>query len=180
MYMVRHSRRSKRGGDKLDDIQSQLDSIQLEVNQLKSSSSTMEQPVAEEQLVAVGEPVAEAESLFEKPVEKPVQNLVIEKPVTRSWLADKDIKFKDGAGGRVSLSFPRIMDLFKKHINTDNNTNKDDKRDWVSISNELNNADSISGVQDIINKYKLSFSSNYVAGTRKRRRVGKRKTHRRR
>lgn len=34
--MPRHSRRSKRGGDKLDDIQSQLDSIQQPINELKN------------------------------------------------------------------------------------------------------------------------------------------------
>jgi hypothetical protein len=34
--MVRHSRRNRRGGDKLDDIQKQLDNIQEEVNNLKS------------------------------------------------------------------------------------------------------------------------------------------------
>ena len=38
--MGRHSRRSRRGGDKIDDIQSQLDSIQQQVNELKSSSSS--------------------------------------------------------------------------------------------------------------------------------------------
>ncbi len=37
--MGRHSRRSRRGGDKIDDIQSQLDSIQQQVNELKGSSS---------------------------------------------------------------------------------------------------------------------------------------------
>jgi len=160
--MARHSRRSRRsrrGGDKLDDIQNQLDSIQQQVNELKNPSSAMEEPTMEQ-------PVSESESVVEEPA--------MEQPVIRSWHNDKNTKFKDGAGGRVSLSFPRIMTLIDNNINK-GNTNKD----WVSIKKELNDASSISDVQDIINKYKISFSSNYVAGTRKRRRVGKRRTHRR-
>ena len=160
--MARHSRRSRRsrrGGDKLDDIQNQLDSIQQQVNELKNSSSAMEEPAMEQS-------VSKSESVVEEPA--------MEQPVIRSWHNDKNTKFKDGAGGRVSLSFPRIMTLIDNNINK-GNTNKD----WVSIKKELNDASSISDVQDIINKYKISFSSNYVAGTRKRRRVGKRRTHRR-
>lgn len=107
--------------------------------------------------------------------ESPFEEPVMKQPVIRSWHNDKNTKFKDGAGGRVSLSFPRIITLIDNNINK-GNTNKD----WVSIKKELNDASSISDVQDIINKYKISFSSNYVAGTRKRRRVGKRKTHRKR
>ena len=165
--MARHSRRSRRsrrGGDKLDDIQNQLDSIQQQVNELKNPSSAMEEPTMEQ-------PVSESESVFEEPA---MEQPVMEQPVIRSWHNDKNTKFKDGAGGRVSLSFPRIMTLIDNNINK-GNTNKD----WVSIKKELNDASSISDVQDIINKYKISFSSNYVAGTRKRRRVGKRRTHRR-
>jgi len=55
------------------------------------------------------------------------------------------------------------------------NTNKD----WKVIRRELNDANSIDDVKDIINRYKISFSSNYVAGTKRRRRGSKRKTHRR-
>lgn len=157
--MVRHSRRNRRGGDKLDDIQQQLDSIQQEVNQLKSSSS---RSVTEE-------------SITESPLmESPLMEEPVKKTVVKSWVDDKNIKFKDGAGGRVSLSFPRLMTLIDTNINK-GNTNKS----WSTIKEDLNNAESVSEVQDIITRYKISFANNYVAGTRKRRRHGKKRTHRR-
>ena len=152
--MVRHSRRSRRGGDKLDDIQKQLDSLQQEVNQLKGSSS---------------ESISE-ESIMETPsIMEPVKEVII-----KSWVDDKNKKFRDGAGGRVSLSFSRIMALLDNNINKGN-----DKKDWSTIKKELNNANSVEEVQDVIDKYKITFANNYVAGTRKRRRHGKRKSHRR-
>ena len=153
MYMVRHSRKNRRGGDKLDDIQEQLDSIQQEVNKLKSSTS---------------ESVSE-ESIVEGPViEEPIKSVV------KSWVDDKNLKFKDGAGGRVTLSFSRLMSLIDNNINKGNT-----KKDWVTIKSELVDADSVDGVQDVINKYSISFANNYVAGTRRRKRHGKRRTHRR-
>jgi len=94
--------------------------------------------------------------------------------VTKSWYNDKNTKFRDGAGGRVSLSFPRIITLIDNNINK-GNTNKN----WTTIRRELNDASSTSEVQDIINRYKISFSSNYVARTKRRRRGSKRTTHRR-
>ena len=39
-----------------------------------------------------------------------------------------------------------------------------------TIKQELKNANSVDEVQDVIDKYKISFSSNQVAGTRKKRR----------
>ena len=154
MYMVRHSRRNRKGGDKLDDIQKQLDSIQQEVNELKTSSSTS---VSEESIV-----------------ESPSMEEPVKKTVVKSWVDDKNLKFKDGAGGRVSLSFPRLMTLIDTNISK-GNTNKS----WSDIKEDLNNADSVNEVQDIITRYKISFANNYVAGTRKRRRHGKKRTHRR-
>jgi hypothetical protein len=152
--MVRHSR-SKRGGDKIDDIQSQLDSIQQQVNELKGSRTSVEESPAVES------------------VEEPVEEKVEEK-VVKSWVDDKDKKFRDGAGGRVSLSFSRIMTLLDNNINKGNT-----KKDWATIKQELKDANSIGEVQDVIDKFKISFSSNMVAGTKKRRRGGKRRTHRR-
>jgi hypothetical protein len=149
--MVRHYGRNKRGGDKIDDIQSQLDSIQQQVNELKGSRNTVE------------------ESLTEEQVEEPVVEQVV-----KSWVDDKEKKFRDGAGGRVSLSFSRIITLLDNNINKGNN-----KKDWSTIKQELKDANSVDEVQDVINKYKISFSSNMVAGTKKKRRSGKRRTHRR-
>lgn len=156
MYMVRHSRKNRRGGDKLDDIQQQLDSIQQEVNKLKSGSLA---GVSEESSM-------DTSSMMDTPS--------VNEVVIKSWVDDKNKKFKDGAGGRVTLSFSRLMSLIDSNISKGNT-----KKDWVTIKRELNDADSVDGVQDVINKYSISFSSNYVAGTRRRRRGGKRRTHRR-
>ena len=48
------------------------------------------------------------------------------------------------------------------------------------IKEELNDANSVGEVQDIIKRYNISFSSNYVAGTRRKRRNGRKKTSKRR
>ena len=150
--MVRHSRKSRRGGDKIDDIQSQLDSIQQQVNELKGSSSSS---------------MSETESIPEPMEEETVK-------IDKTWVDDKTKKFRDGVGGRVSLSFNRIITLL------DNNIKKGDtKKDWSSIKEKLIDANSVDEVQDVINEYKVNFASNYVAGTRRRKRHGKR-THRRR
>lgn len=156
MYMVRHSRKNRRGGDKLDDIQQQLDSIQQEVNMLKSSSSAS---VSDESMM-------DTTPMMDTSASKEV--------VIKSWVDDKNKKFKDGAGGRVTLSFSRLMSLIDSNISKGNT-----KKDWVTIKRELNDADSVDGVQDVINKYSISFANNYVAGTRRRKRHGKRRTHRR-
>ena len=156
MYMVRHSRRNRKGGDKLDDIQKQLDSIQQQVNELKNSSSTS---VSEESIV-------DTPAVVDTPTVKEV--------VTKTWVDDKNKKFKDGADGRVTLSFSRLMSLIDNNINKGNT-----KKDWTTIKRELNDAESVDGVQDVINKYSISFANNYVAGTRRRKRHGKRRTHRR-
>lgn len=152
--MVRHSRRHRRGGDKLDDIQQQLDSIQQEVNQLKNNSSTS---ASEETIMDTSSDVEQVKNVMPKP-----------------WVDDKNKKFKDGAGGRVTLSFSRLMSLIDNNINKGNT-----KKDWRTIKSELLEADSVDNVQNIINKYSISFANNYVAGTRRRKRHSRRKTHRR-
>ena len=162
--MVRHSKKNRRGGDKIEDIQSQVDSLQQQLNELKNSSSSS---MGEE---SMGESMEEpmVESMEEPMVEESVK-------VDKTWVDDKNKKFRDGDGGRVSLSFNRIMTLL------DNNIKKGDtKKDWSSIKEKLTDANSVDGVQDVIDEYKITFSSNYVAGTRRRKRHGKKRTHRRR
>ena len=151
--MVRHSRKSRRGGDKIDDIQSQLDSIQQQVNEMKSSSSSS---------------MSETESMPESMVEETIK-------VDKTWVDDKNKKFRDGDGGRVSLSFNRIMTLLDANIKKGDST-----KDWSSIKEKLSDANSLDEVQDVIDTYKMSFASNYIAGTRRRKRHGKKRTHRRR
>ena len=154
--MVRHSKKNRRGGEKLDDIQSQLNDLQSQLNDLKSSSSSS---MTEEAVV---------ESMPEPMVEESVK-------VDKTWVDDKNKKFRDGDGGRVSLSFNRIMTLL------DNNIKKGDStKEWSSIKEKLLDANSLDEVQDVIDKYKMSFASNYIAGTRRRKRYGKKRTHRRR
>ena len=151
--MVRYSKKNRRGGDKLDDIQVQVDNIQQQLNELKNGSSS-EESVTE----------SKSEPMEEESVK-----------VDKTWVDDKTKKFRDGAGGRVSLSFNRIMTLL------DNNIKKGDtKKDWSSIKEKLIDANSVGEVQDVIDEYKVSFASNYVAGTRRRKRHGKKRTHRRR
>ena len=151
--MVRYSKKNRRGGDKLDDIQVQVDNIQQQLNELKNGSSS-EESVTE----------SKSEPMEEESVK-----------VDKTWVEDKTKKFRDGAGGRVSLSFNRIMTLL------DNNIKKGDtKKDWSSIKEKLIDANSVGEVQDVIDEYKVSFASNYVAGTRRRKRHGKKRTHRRR
>lgn len=155
--MVRHSKKNRRGGDKIDDIQSQVDSLQQQINELKSSSSS-----------SVSEESTSKESMEEPIVEESVK-------VDKTWVDDKNKKFKDGDGGRVSLSFNRIMTLLDASVKKG-----DTKKDWSTIKEKLTDANSVDGVQDVINDYKISFSSNYIAGTKRRKRYGKKRTHRRR
>jgi hypothetical protein len=148
-----------KGGDKLDDIQRQLDDIQKQVNDLKNNSgSSMDSLMPETSVQETYTP----------------EKTIIEETVSKTWQDDKNLKFKDGSGGRVQLSFPRIMTLINNNLSK-GNTNKD----WATIKQKLNDANSVSQVQDVINEYKISFSSNYVAGTRKKRRGGRRKTSKR-
>lgn len=140
--MTRHSR--KRGGGKIEDIQTQLDSIQEQINEMKNSGSTSSSTT--EIIETLPEPVLKT------------------KPVMKSWILDKTYKFNDSNSGRVTLAFGRIITLL------DNNIKKGDtKKDWIIIKEKLNNANSRDEVQDIIKEYKINFSSNYVAGTKRRR-----------
>jgi hypothetical protein len=94
--------------------------------------------------------------------------------VDKTWVNDKNKKFRDGAGGRVSLAFNRIITLL------DNNIKKGDtKKAWEEIKSKLIDANSTDEVQNVIDEYKVNFSSNYVAGTRRKRRHGRKRTHRR-
>ncbi len=162
--MARYSRRNRKGGEKLDDIQVQVDNIQQQLNELKGirSSSILDEPMPEPM------PESMPESMPELMEEASVK-------VDKTWVDDKNKKFNDGNGGRVSLAFSRIMTLI------DNNIKKGDtKKAWSVIKEKLADANSVGEVQDVINTYKVSFASNYVAGTRRRKRHGKKRTHKRR
>ena len=154
--MVHHSKKNRRGGANIDDIQSQLDSIQIQVNELKKMPEPVEEPVEEKEK----EPVVEEKKVVDK-----------------FWIKDKTIKFNkfnDGANGRVSLSFDRLQTLIDTSIKKG-----DTKKEWSTIKDALNEAESKDDVQDVITKYKISFASNYVAGTRRKKRHGKKRTSRR-
>ena len=142
----------------MDDIQSQLDSIQIQVNELKKMPEPVEKPVEEQ------------EEIIEE--EKPI--VEEKKVVDKFWIKDKTIKFNDGANGRVSLSFDRLQTLIDTAIKKG-----DTKKDWATIKDALNAAESKDEVQNVITKYKINFASNYVAGTRRKKRHGKKRTSRR-
>jgi hypothetical protein len=142
--MTRHSR--KRGGGQIEDIQTQLDSIQQQINEMKNPVSSSSSSSITEIMDTLPEPILKS------------------KPVMKTWVLDKTDKFNDGNSGRVTLAFSRIITLL------DNNIKKGDtKKDWMIIKEKLNNANSRDEVQDIIKEYKINFSSNYVAGTKRRR-----------
>jgi hypothetical protein len=179
--MGRYSRRNRKGGDNLDDIQVKLDSIQQQLNELKGSRSSS---MSEESM-----PKSFSSSMLDEPMPESIQEPMPESmpesmpelmeeasvKVDKSWVDDKNKKFNDGNGGRVSLAFSRIMTLI------DNNIKKGDtKKGWSIIKEKLTDANSVGEVQDVINTYKVSFASNYVAGTRRRKRNGKKRTHKRR
>ena len=148
----------KRRGGKIEDIQTQLDSIQQQINELKipnSISNTVTETLPEPEFIP--EPVQKSKS----------------KPIIKTWVSDKTIKFNDGNSGRVTLAFDRIMTLLNNSIKKG-----DTKKDWITIKEKLNNANSKNEVQDVINEFKLSFSSNYVAGTKRRRKNNRKKMSR--
>jgi len=145
---------------KLDDLQTQLDGIQSKINEYQNSGYDPETGSTTE---SVSESVSEPEMMVSEP------------PMVKTWIDDKNLKFKDGDNGRVNLSFNRIMTLL------DNNIKKGDTgKDWATIKNQLIDATSTDGVQSVINQYKLSFAANYIAGTRRKRRNNKKRTSRKR
>ena len=174
--MVRHSRRNRKGGDKLDDIQSQLNTIQQQVNEIKSnpSSSTSES----------SDDFYGLESKMSKPEENTSSSTSIsdfmsdytnESSVPKPWQDNKDIKFADGNRGRVTLSFPRIMMLLDKNIKTGNAT-----KNWSSIKDQLVAATTTDEVKNIIKTSGINFSGNSVfGGTKKKRKVSRKKSKRR-
>ncbi len=167
--MARHSRRSRKGGDKIDDIQSHLDDIQKLVNELKTN--TKSETIVEE-MSEVVEPEKEEPEKEELEKEEVVEE--VKPKVDKYWVEDKSIKFSDGVGGRVKLSFDRIM----THLNT-NIKKGDTKKDWETIKTKMVDANSEDEVKDVIKEYKLDFYSNYVAGSRRRKRHSKRRTSKR-
>jgi len=157
---MRHTRNRKVGGGDIDEeiktIEIKLNEIQGIVNKLKekynTTSSITEEPVIKEEETVIKE-------------EGPIQE-TIPKP----WQEDKNIKFKDGQGGRVTLSFPRIILLLSNNVEQ-KNTNKP----WTEIKMKLLDATTTQEVQNVINQYKIRFSANSIGGTRKKRRGGKRR-----
>jgi hypothetical protein len=157
---MRHSRNRKVGGGDIDEeiktIEIKLNEVQDSVNKLKekynTTSSITEEPVIKEEETVIKE-------------EGPIQE-TIPKP----WQEDKNIKFKDGQGGRVTLSFPRIMLLLSNNVEQ-----KNANKPWTEIKMKLLDATSTQEVQNVINQYKIRFSANSIGGTRKKRRGGKRR-----
>jgi hypothetical protein len=158
---MRHSRNRKVGGggdidEEIKTIEIKLNEVQDSVNKLKekydTTSSNTEEPFIKEEETIIKE-------------DGPIQEMI-----PKPWQEDKNLKFKDGQNGRVTLSFPRIM-LLLSNIDTKTNTNKP----WMEIKMKLLDATSTQEVQNIINQYKIRFSANSIGGTRKKRHGGKRR-----
>jgi fumarylacetoacetate (FAA) hydrolase family protein len=166
-----------KGGDSnLTKIENDLINIQQNVNDAlqlvkseqsasSSSSDFMSDYNNEPSLPTEEEPSPDETSMTQSSMSEP-----------KPWQDDKNTKFSDGTGGRVKLSFPRILTLIQNNINKGNTS-----KNWTSIKEQLLDATSISAVNSVIKSNALNFTSNTVyGGTRKRRRGGKRKSSKRR
>jgi hypothetical protein len=177
--MVRRSRKNMKGGDKIDDIVFRLDSIKEEIRGLKGLGSTTR---LEESIMGLSPVMSEVmpqqivPEVMSQQVMPPVmsQQVMPGATMVKPWVDDRNMKFRDGTGGRVTLGFGRLISLLDNNINR-GNVNKD----WASIKRDLIAANSVGEVQNVIDRYQISFSSNYVAGTRRNKRGGKRRTRRR-
>jgi hypothetical protein len=178
--MARYSRRNRKGGDKLEDIQVQVDSIQQQLNELKgSSTASMTDPMPEPMSESMPDPMSMTETMTDTMPETMTDTMTEFVKVDKTWVDDKNTKFKDGAGGRVTLAFGRIMTLIDEYIKKKGDTKKGNDN-WSTIKQKLVDANSVGEVQDVIDTYKVTFASNYVAGTRRRKRNGKKRTQKRR
>ena len=138
--MVRRSRKNKRGGAKIDDIQAQLDNIQAEINELRNAN------VVEEQVIQ--------EQVIEEPSFK--EATIQEEVVSRPWQTDKTIKFK-GASNTVGLSFDRIITLLDTNIKKNNPL-----KEWSTIKDKLKNAKSEDDIKTIIKDINVAKAAPYA------------------
>ena len=145
----------------IKNVEDKLNAVQISLNNLKEQlNNNAEGPAMEPEGPAMEPegPVMEPEGPIKEEIPKPWQN-------------NTELKFKDGAGGRVTLSFPRIMMHLNKNIDENNN-----KKPWKEIKMKLLDATSTGEVQNLINEYGLNLKANYISGgTRKKRRGGKRR-----
>jgi len=85
-------------------------------------------------------------------------------PDVKEWVTNKDIKFKDSQGSRVTLSFDRIMKLLNEKI-----IKSDGNKSWGVIQSNLIGANSIDEVNKVIQDNELTFSNNLIMGGRRMR-----------
>jgi hypothetical protein len=153
---MRHYK-NRRGGD--GDIDEEIKTIEIKLNEIQDSVNKLK------------EKYNTTSSSIEEPVIKEEETIIpIQETIPKPWQEDKNIKFKDGQGGRVTLSFPRIILLLSNNVEQ-KNTNKP----WTEIKMKLLDATTTQEVQNVINQYKIRFSANSIGGTRKKRYGGKRR-----
>jgi len=101
----------------------------------------------------------------------------LKEPLNMALHANRDTRYNNGTGGRVTLMLPRLDALVQANINS-GKTNKN----WIQIQQELFKAQTPAQVQQIINNNQINFTSNSVSGgtKKRRRRGGKRRQSRRR
>jgi hypothetical protein len=85
-------------------------------------------------------------------------------PDVKEWVTNKDIKFEDSHGNRVTLSFDRIMKLLNEKI-----IKSDGNKSWGLIQSNLIGANSIDEVNKVIQDNELTFSNNSIMGGRRMR-----------
>ena len=93
----------------------------------------------------------------------------------KEWVTNKEIKFKDKHGSRVTLSFDRIMKLLNEKIRKGDTT-----KSWGLIQSNLIGANSIDEVNKVIQENELKFYNNLIMGGRRTRRIRKGRVTKRR
>jgi hypothetical protein len=143
----------------IKNVENKLNAVQISLNNLKEQLNTN----AEGPIMQPEGPIMQPEGPIMQP-EGPIMQPEgpVKEEVQKPWQNNKDMKFSDGANGRVTLSFPRLIMLLDNNIKQ-NNTNKP----WTEIKTKLLDATSIEEVKKIIKDYSIRFSANSVGGTKK-------------
>ena len=102
---MRHYK-NRRGGD--GDIDQDIKNIEMKLNLIQDSVDKLKEKY--NNTPSIEEPVIKEEETIIK------EDGPIQETIPKPWQEDKNIKFKDGQGGRVTLSFPRIILLLSNNV----------------------------------------------------------------
>jgi hypothetical protein len=124
--------------DKLNDVSQRVQKLEEGINEFKSGFKDV--GVVEKETISTPMPT----------------------PDVKEWVTNKDIKFKDSQGSRVTLSFDRIMTLLNEKIRKG-----DGNKSWGLIQSNLIGANSIDEVNKVIQENELKFYNNLIMGGRR-------------